>query len=135
MNIQNAGLVSAFINVGGRLGSDVVQLVSVVRQIAIKACVVFSAGLIVSIAAFIALRRLEPEVPVTVATAAAREGSPGPRPAQRCDKKVVTNTITSSSGAGSSGDDRVAGAAIADRHHCADVKVTHRMQLFSETHV
>ena len=121
-------------NVGDRLGSDVVQLVSVVRQIAIKACVVFSAGLLVSIAAFIALRRLEPpDVTVIVASAAAREGSPGPRPAQRCDK-AVTGPVTSP-GVGSPGDDRVAGAVIADRTCCSDVKVAHRMQPFSETHV
>ena len=93
--IFKAGLVSAFIDVGDRLGSDVVQLVSVVRQIAIKACVVFSAGLLVSVAAFIALRRLEPpDVTVIVASATAREGSPGPRPVQRRDM-AVTSTVTS----------------------------------------
>ena len=124
--------MSAFVDVGGRLGSDVIQLVSVLRQIAIKTCVVFSVGLLASVAAFVVRRRLEPDVSLTITTAAAREEPPGTQPAQRSED-VVTSTITSD--ACSSGDGRITGTStVADRTNCIDTKTTHRMP-FSETHV
>jgi len=124
------GMVSVFAEVGSRLVADVVRLVSVLRQIAVNACLVFSAGLITSAAAFIVLRRLEPPNHITVATAAmaaTRENSPAPRPVQR-NEDSVANIITPSSIAGAATD-----AVISDRNSI-DIKMAHRMP-FSETHV
>ena len=129
--MHKAGLVSALTDVGGRLSYDVVQLVSVVRQIAIKTCVVLLAGLLTSVAAFVVLRRLEPDVPVAIAVADAGEDSPGPRPTQGGDEPV---TGTVASGSCGSGDCRAADTVIADRTYCIDVKMSNRMP-FSETHV
>jgi len=125
--------MSAFNNVGGRFGSNIVQLVSILRQIAIKTCFVFSAGLLTSIVAYVVLRRLEPPVPVAVDTAAEATGeeSPGPRPG-RGHEETVNNTIAST--AGSLSDGGAAGAVIADRTSSIDIKMAHRMP-FSETHV
>ena len=116
-----------------RLAADVLLLVSVLRQIAAKACVVFSAGLLTSVAAFIVLRRLEPVLPVAVASSSAaatagREESPGPRPLRHRRDDVVAGVVSSPAGGDGSSDGRATDAAIGDR------TVAQRMP-FSETHV
>ena len=115
-----------------QLGSDVVRLVSVLRQIAVKTCIVFSAALLTSVVAFVVLRRLEPVLPVAIASssaAAGREDSPG----APCRDDVLAAGVISSA-AGSTGDGRATDEAIADRTSSDDVKMAHRMP-FSETHV
>jgi len=129
-----AELSSTFAATMSRVAADVLLLVSVLRQIAAKACVVFSAGLLTSVAAFIVLRRLEPVLPVAVASSAAaaagREESPGPRPLRHRRDDVVAGVVSSTAGDGSSD-----GRATDDgRTYSADVSVAHRMP-FSETHV
>ena len=121
-------MASVFTDVGARLGSDVIQLVVVLRRIAVNTCVVFSAGLFTSIAAFIALRRLEPPVRLGVVTAAsAREDSPGPR-----HDDTVANIVTSATA--SSVDGGATDTVIADLANSSDIKMARRMP-FSETHV
>lgn len=116
------GLVSLLMDVASRLGSDVIQLSSVVRQIAIKSCVVFSAGLFTSIVAFILLRRLEPaNVPVTFSS---EPIGPIQRP--------LTSTIT----LGRSDDGRMGtGSVVADRTNRTDIKIASNRLPFSETNV
>ena len=111
---------------GGRLGSDVVQMVYVLRQIAIKTCVVFAAGLLTSVAAFIVMCRLEPDEPVVIS----KQDSPGRRPAHRRDEAVpsIVTSGTDSSGYG------VTGTATAECNYGNEIKMAHRMP-FSETHV
>jgi len=126
------GLASTFADVGQRLGDDVVQLVSVLRKITVKACIVFSTGLLVSVVAFIVQRCLEPSSPVVVAVVAVKE-TLGPRPAVQHDD--ATTPVVNSSTTIDSVDGGIVNTVIADRtSKPVDVKTTRRMQ-FSETNV
>jgi len=111
------GLSSTVAGSLSQLVADVVQLVSLLRQIAVKACLVLSTLLLTSVVAFIVLRRLEPVAPAAAAAAAAGEVSPRPPPHGHL---------------GDAADGPAADAAsVADRT-CS--KTAQRMP-FSETHV
>jgi len=109
------GLSSTVAGSLSQLVADVVQLVSLLRQIAVKACLVLSTLLLTSVVAFIVPRRPEPVAPA--AAAAAGEVSPRPPPHGHL---------------GDAADGPAADAAsVADRT-CS--KTAQRMP-FSETHV